>query len=178
MLDQELLDEVGTKLYQRCRSILDVHSAKMGTVRCQSCDQKGVETWIRRGQIHKKDWEISQIVCPLCGWRVGWGDYIRSFKRHQLNSGGALPAFETFVREYPGSRDPREKLLAIDHLIHAFHYSFRDRPEMPSRPVGPNLIKGKLEEVILWLDELSAAPAQQAEWRATLQRYRTEYLGE
>jgi hypothetical protein len=181
LLDEDLLDEVGSSLYQRCRSILDVRAAKLGKIRCQECDRHKVETWIVRPPIRKRDRDCSEIVCPVCGWRVMWGDFMRSFKRHQLNSGGALPAFERFVEHYPRLRDPREKMLAVDRLIHEFHYSFRDRPRMPSRPVGPNLIKGKLDEVIALLDELTFGPVGEAgrgEWQTTLSRYREEYLGQ
>jgi hypothetical protein len=152
----------------------------MGRVRCQRCDEAGRESWIERGQIRKKDWDRTELICPVCGWHVNWGDFVRSFKRHQLNSGGALPEFEAFVARYPALRQADEKMLAIDRLIHAFHYSFRDLPQMPSRPVGPNLIKGKLEEVIELLDQLSYGPGQMERrqaWDETLRRYRDEYLG-
>jgi hypothetical protein len=181
ILDEELLDEVGTMLYQRCRSILDVRAAKAGRVRCQACDQAGRETWIERARLRKKDWDSCVIQCPVCGWQVIWSDFIRSFKRHQLNSGGALPAFEHFVAVYPGLRGSSEKMLAIDRLIHAFHFSVREKPDLPSRPVGPNLIKGKLEEVITLLDDLAASPnrpGEQENWLETLRYYRSEYLGE
>jgi hypothetical protein len=178
LLDEVLLDDVGTTLYQRCRSILDVRSAKQGHVRCQGCDRLNRESWIERGQIRKKDWDQAVLECPICGWRVNWGDFVRSFKRQQLNSGGALPEFEMFVALYPTLREPGAKLFAIDRLIHAFHYSFKERPNMPSRPVGPNLIKGKLEEVIVLLDELTYGISVREAWEGRLQRYRKEYLGE
>ena len=181
MLDLELLDEVGTTLYQRCRSILDVRAAKMGRVRCQGCERLGQETWIERGKIRKADWDKEWVECTRCGWRVNWGEFVHSFKRRQLNSGGALPAFEEFVVRYPSLRTPEEKMVAIDRLIHAFHYSFRQRPEMPSRPVAPNLINGKLDEVIALLDELTFGPGLadgRKQWDQTLERYRREYLGD
>lgn len=34
MLDEELLDDVGTRLFRRCQSILEVDAAKQGRVHC------------------------------------------------------------------------------------------------------------------------------------------------
>jgi hypothetical protein len=46
-------------------------------------------------------------------------------------------------------------MLTIDRLIHAFHYSLRQQPDLPTRPVGVNLIAGKVTDVVLFLDELT-----------------------
>ena len=183
LLDEELLDEVGHTLYQRCRSILDVHSAKQGRVRCQDCAERAVDTWIERPHLRREDRELYEVVCPVCGWRVVWRDFERSFKRQQLNSGGALDEFQRFVDNYPGLREASQKMLAVDHLIHAFHYSVLERPDLPSRPVAPNLIQGKLEEVVVFLNELTfdaGRPGLEAErqaWKNEYQRYQDEYLG-
>ena len=88
------------------------------------------------------------VTCPVCGWQVTWLEYMKSYKRHQLNLGGAGPAFEAYVRDFPAARSPQEKMLAVDRLIHAFHYSMSDFPDLPTRPAGVNLINGKMEDVI------------------------------
>ena len=46
-------------------------------------------------------------------------------------------------------------MLTIDRLIHEFHYSLRAQPDLPCRPVGVNLIQGKLGDVVRFLDELT-----------------------
>jgi hypothetical protein len=95
------------------------------------------------------------LTCSKCGWRITWGEYALSFKRKQLNSGGAVTAFGRYVRDYKAARAPKDKMLAVDRLIHEFHYSLRSQPDLPCRPVGVNLIQGKLTDVIQFLDELT-----------------------
>jgi hypothetical protein len=179
LLDEALLDEVGTTLYQRCRSILDVKDAREGRVHCLQCAEEGIDTVIIHSPIRRDAWEHTEVVCPRCGWRVVWGDFVRSYKRHQLNAGGAVADFERYVREYPGLRSAEDKMLAVDRLIHAFHYSFFEQPNMPSRPVGPNLINGRLGDVIEFLNELAAGERTRETrqvWDETLARYMKEYL--
>jgi hypothetical protein len=130
---------------------------------------------IERDPARKGDPRDELLTCPVCGWAVTWGEYHLSFKRKQVNSGGATTAFETFARRYPSARTPQEKMLAIDRLIHEFHYSYRDRPDLPTRPVGVNLIEGRVPDVVRFLDELTygeGAPREAVEnkdaWREKL----------
>ena len=46
-------------------------------------------------------------------------------------------------------------MLAIDRLIHEFHYSLRQPRDLPTRPVGVNLIQGRLRDVITFLNTLT-----------------------
>jgi hypothetical protein len=46
-------------------------------------------------------------------------------------------------------------MLPIDRLIHEFHHSLRAQPDLPCRPVGVNLIRGKLGHVVRFLNELT-----------------------
>jgi hypothetical protein len=103
-----------------------------------------------------------------------WHAYHRTFQRRQLNPGGAVTYFETFVRQYPALREPRGKVLAIDRLLHEFHYSNKKAPDQPTRPAGVNLIVGDLEEVVKFLDELSGMDLPQ-EIRSTEQEWRRKY---
>jgi hypothetical protein len=69
-------------------------------------------------------------------------------------------------------------MLLIDRLIHEFHYALnhpRYEPGQPTRAVCVNLIKGKLTDVVAFLDELTygdgAAPemlAARDAWRENL----------
>lgn len=150
--DEELIDDVGMYLYMRCRDILTVKMAKEDRkVRCPVCDDAGKDTFIQR-----RDGLREQIRCPVCGWEIIWEEYIRAAKGKQLNAGGAVNAFEGFLKKFENARAPREKMLAIDRLIHAFHYSVKERPDQPTRPAGVNLISGTLKSVIEFLDTLSA----------------------
>jgi hypothetical protein len=112
-----------------------------------------------------------------------WRDYQQTFKRQQLNPGGAVAYFQRFVDSYPKARSPRQKVLAIDLVIHSFHYSLKDQPDLATRPAGVNLISGRLKDVVRFLDELSGlglpSPMRQVsrEWRDTyLSGYWPQYL--
>ncbi len=177
MRDEELLDDVGTTLWLRCRDIVAVLEAREGRVKCHRCARQNRHTVIHRELGRKGDPRDELLTCPVCGWQITWGDYHLSFKRKQLNSGGATTAFETFARDYPHARTPREKVLAVDRLIHEFHYSYKDRPDLATRPIGVNLIEGRIPDVVRFLDELTygrgTSPAvieHRAAWRGKIDR--------
>jgi predicted RNA-binding Zn-ribbon protein involved in translation (DUF1610 family) len=181
ILDEELLEEVGSILYQRCLSIFTVYEAKQGRVKCPACEKTGKETIIQRPQT-SGDVRDVLLICPDCGWEISWGEYRKSFMRHQLNPGGAVKAFQYFLENYPRMHTQPEKMLLIDRLIHAFHFSFQDRPNLPTRPFAVNLIEGKLEDVLRFLDELSAIHLNitsyhdlQLEWKANLNKFNNEF---
>lgn len=92
---------------------------------------------------------------PLCGWTMTWVEYHATFQRRQLNPGGAVAYFRDFVATFERSREPKEKMLAIDRVIHEFHYSLRALPEQPTRAAGVSLIDGNLGEVVAFLNGLS-----------------------
>jgi len=166
--DDELLDDVGWTLYLRCRDILTIRDALNGTVKCPRCAQARHTTLILRQTQAREE----VLLCPTCGWHLTWYEYHETFKREQLNPGGAVEAFAVFVHDFDAARTSQAKMLAIDRVIHAFHYSLRVQPDLPTRPAGVNLIEGKLTDVVQFLDELSGvenSPAIQqtdAEWRA------------
>ena len=179
--DEELVDDVGTTLFCRCRDILRIHRAKTERlVTCPRCDRRQVETLIplgtRRGD---------PVTRSACGWSMDWRDYQRTYKRRQLNPGGAVAYFRRYVEDYPQARTPQDKVLAIDLLIHSFHFSAKHDPDRATRPAGVNLISGKLADVVTFLDELGslALPAAMVitnrAWRETYRAtYWTEMLEE
>lgn len=188
--DEELIDDVGITLWVRCRHILQIHAAGRGQVTCPRCARRGVHTMIARAGFRRggsggdprddardeapDDPRDEVITCPVCGWRITWGAYRKSYKRKQLNAGGAVSAFERFVDAYPEARTPQEKMLAIDRLIHEFHYSLKDRPDQPTRPVATNLIEGKTTDIETFLDELTYGPTWPTEARERRRRWRRE----
>jgi endogenous inhibitor of DNA gyrase (YacG/DUF329 family) len=177
MLDTELVDDVGISLFVRCESILTIHEAKHNRVKCPRCARQGRTTTIQRLR-PGRDPRDELLECPVCDWQLTWGEYALSYKRKQLNSGGAVSAFVRYVRRYRMARTPKEKLLAIDQLIHAFHYSLVRRPELPTRPASVNLIQGKLADVIQFLNELTYGTQStvgladnQQSWQDTMETY-------
>lgn len=89
LLDKDLLDEVGITLYLRCLAILDVYSAlHRGMIRCPRCQQAGRAEYVQREQPSRRN--PNPIVrCSVCGWETDWVAYQRTFRRRQLNAGGA-----------------------------------------------------------------------------------------
>jgi len=170
MLDEDLLDDVGFTLLERCRDILKVYSAQHGRVHCARCDRRGQTTLIPVLQT-AGDPSDQVLTCPVCGWQITWGDYHLSFKRKQLNPGGAVDTFKSFTENFPHAHTPQAKMIAIDRLIHEFHYSYQSMPDLPTRPVGVNLIEGHIEDVIAFLSELTFG--HESSWKENLARFRT-----
>lgn len=167
--DEELLEEVGWCLYARCRDILTIQRAlKEGQVRCPRCDARQVASYIRR---LTKD--VDEVLrCPLCGWELTWREFWQSFRHRQLHPGGAVPAFGAFVEEWERARSEKAKMLAIDRVVHAFHYSLQDRPDLPCRAAAVNLIAGRLTDVVEFLDSLAYGPGSSPELRRIQARWR------
>ena len=170
LLDEELLAEVGWMLVERCRDILKVEAAQQGRVHCARCDRHGDTTLIERPHT-KGDPRDALLTCPVCGWQITWGEYHLSYKRRQLNPGGAVDVFRNYVHAYSPTDPPKVRMLAIDRLIHEFHFSYQAIPGLPSRPVGVNLIEGKLTDVVDFLNELTfgVQPEIHAEWQRNLE---------
>ena len=116
-LDDEMkIDNLGITLYLRCADILCVKRARSkGGIRCYSCySQNQVETYIPfDGNFHKGAEEIT-IVCPVCGFSFTNMEFYKSVKDKQLNSGGAVTAFEHFVQYFPIEKNMNKKMLLID----------------------------------------------------------------
>lgn len=148
ILDAELLDDVGTTLYCRCRDILIVSDAAEGHVRCPGC----AATIARRGD------KNPTLTCEQCGWKCSWGDYQKSYRHHELYARGLTEALVDFMHRWEQARTPREKMRLIDRLIHVWHWESRT-DHAKGRPAAVNLIEGSRRQALKFLDELSAAPA-------------------
>jgi predicted RNA-binding Zn-ribbon protein involved in translation (DUF1610 family) len=166
LLDEALLDEVGLLLHLRCQSILQAEEARRGRVRCPQCEH----VILRPERRH----EDEVLHCQGCGWEMRWQEYAKSFRRRQLNVGGAKRVFELYVQQYPRADSPQDRMLLIDQLIHAFHvyvFAWSQGPQ-PTRPVCPNLIDGKLDELLPFLDSLAYGEGSPPARRATQQAWR------
>ncbi len=144
LLDDELVDEVAWALYQRCESILMVTERRR--VPCPGCLTIIVcpnERWSRR----------LPIVCPSCGWAATYGQYRDSWRHQDLHGGNAVYAFQAYVEQYAHAASPQARMLLIDGLIHAFHWSLkRNRPHGPA---AVQLIAGTRESILAFLNRLT-----------------------
>ncbi|MFZ1888118.1 MAG: hypothetical protein WAU33_08795 [Candidatus Binataceae bacterium] len=149
ILDEELLDDVGTTIYCRCRDILIISDAAEGRVKCLGC----TATIARRG-----DDRDQMLTCPKCGWKCAWGDFQKSYRHHELVGRGLTEALVEFMQRWGQARVPREKMRLIDRLIHVWHWESRT-DHAKGRPAAVNLIEGSRRQALNFLDELSAASA-------------------
>jgi hypothetical protein len=165
LLDDELADQVGIALYARCESIMKVTEAHRGRVACGRCEN--VIVFEDGG--HWRD-RNTLMTCPACGWSATWAAYLATYQKKQLHSGSAERVFSGFIERYPRARTAKEKMLAIDWLLHEFHvhYQFGE-----TRPAASNVIEGNVRQVLQLLDDLAGnEPA--AEWR---QRAKSSVFG-
>ena len=141
IVDDELIEEVGISLYSRCRDIVLVSSQQIEWPRCTTVfkvSQPG---------------EAVLIECPsACGWAITGQQYHNSW-RHQDLIGTNTPAFQQFIERYPSASSPREKMVLIDQLIHAFHRMLQY--PVAHRAAGQNLIEGNHQQVVAFLDNLT-----------------------
>jgi hypothetical protein len=160
-VDDELIDDVGYAMLARCESILIATRAHAGDVMCRQCRAS-----IKR-DIYERD---GPLACEACGWISTWREYHKSYRRKQLHGGGATPAFETFVARWPLARTPRDKLLAIDALVHACHVSLQHG--VASRPAAVNVIDGTMRELLRFLNDLAYTDRSTPGLEASRQQWR------
>jgi predicted RNA-binding Zn-ribbon protein involved in translation (DUF1610 family) len=144
LVDEDLIDDVGTSLLLRCQSILVACEAAGGRAACPRC-----ETIIQHSRKMRE-----RITCPACGWQTLWMHYWKTIDGRGLIGGGSIPFVSAYVETYEQARSPRERFLLIDRLIHAFHWEVHDHIGM-SRPVAFDLIAGRFEELVEFLDTLA-----------------------
>jgi hypothetical protein len=167
IVDVALIDDVGYAMYARCLSIRVATRAHSGRAECPRC-----RTIIPRGDPDWRAWKKDEPMVCACGWETTWGAYHKSYQGRQLHGGQAYPMFRSFIDRWPGARTPRDKMLAIDALIHACHGQFKGHM---GRPAACNLIEGSMLELVALLDSLAYGDAStpgigevRAEWKAGL----------
>ena len=154
--DEEVINNTGIALFLRCESILEYTWAHEGKVKCKRCSRIGKEIFINR--ITKAPREL--IRCPLCGWQIQWRVYISETEKKQtgqLWAGRARYAFEEFYRKYPGCKESGEKVIAIDQLIHSFHWTLKNELKKPTglRTACVNLLEGNATQINDLLNNLT-----------------------
>lgn len=155
LLDDDLLNDVGYSLFSRCESILEYTRALQGRVKCKRCAKTG-----RRTIIERKTGKTSEMIrCPVCSWQVRWRVYLRESKRirGQLKAGHAYEAFQRYVDTCPKCRNAKEKIIAIDRLIHDFHWGLQNKGKSleAMRTASVNLLAGSATQILELLDELA-----------------------
>ena len=159
IIDEDLINDVGYGLLARCESILIATQAYRGRVACPRCAQT----------IHHNHAPDARLVCSQCGWQKSWKAYKKTLKGKHLQAEG----IETFIKEYivqfSKTSDPRHKMRLIDRLIHRWHWEHENNLQ---RPGAANLIEGKANDTIDFLNELtyseSSTPGlvrMREEWR-------------
>jgi predicted RNA-binding Zn-ribbon protein involved in translation (DUF1610 family) len=169
LLDEELVDDVGMRLYLRIQSILAVRRIQHdGLVPCPACGA----TIEKDGGTTDPDYTLH---CGTCGWEMLWRKYWSTF-RHQELAGDFGGFISDFLREWERARTPTLRMLAIDRLIHRWHNDTQQkRPGYGTgRPAAVNLIEGSRRQVIQFLDRLTFGgdAVTRERWRENLSRVR------
>ena len=79
-----------------------------------------------------------------------------------------MEAVETYLHDYPRASKTSEQMVCIDQLIHSFHISLRTGKS--TRSFANNLIEGSHDQVVEFLDRLSAKPdgVDKDQWRTKI----------
>jgi hypothetical protein len=149
ILDSNLLDDVGTTIYCRCRDILIVSDAAEGRVSCPGCGHT---------VMRKSDDPEVLLECGSCGWSARWGDYRKGYRHQELYARGLAEAIGEFMRGWERAMAAREKMFLIDRMIHVWHWQ-ASRDHQTGRPAAVNLIEGNRRQVLALLEELSGGRA-------------------
>ena len=156
--DKYLIDEVGIGLLVRIREIFRARDPTSGLARCPVC---------RRGIEHNFD-KAFLLRCESCNWELAWSEYQKSFHGKHLIASGMTAFLKEYVQMYSVARSPQEKMILIDTLIHRYHW------ELEGGLTGPgarDLIGGKTQDVIDFLNQLSYGTGSNPEILATRQEW-------
>lgn len=161
--DDELIDDVGIRLYLRCESIILITQKSF---MCPECGNKV--------KFENND-EI--VICKNCDSKYFKSKYHESYRHKDLWQGNAGIYFFEFYKKYPSAKTFNEKLIAIDTLIHSFHIDAKFG--LPNRTSGNNLIEGSLKQVVEILDKLSGIqPENDVIFKQTVDRMWKRRRGE
>ncbi len=161
LLDENLLNEIGWALVERCKSFIAANLAVHGRAPCPVC-----------GAIIEHQARPETILrCPACGWENTWKNYFHTIQHKQLSGAAEVIAlFQDFIDRFTAAREAPHKMLLVDTLIHSWHWNVHFNTN--TRAAGVNLIEGSYHEVVDFLDRLSCGPGstpgvspRHAEWR-------------
>jgi len=162
MVDEDLIEDAGYRLLQRCRSIYTVTRREVECPRCGAIfPMRESEPWrLLPGP--------NPCPTPDCGWQTTAEDWHASWRHRDLLGQAAMQAIKTYLHDYPLARTPEQRMVCIDQLIHAFHISLRTGKA--GRSFANNLIEGSHKQVVDLLDRLFALPGgiDKTQWRDTI----------
>jgi hypothetical protein len=139
--DDEIVDKVGYRLYERCRDCVLVVDTIGGVWSCPECRERCTVT-------------DDVISCSSCRWTCTRDDFHLSWRHKELNVDTTFVV--QFIAEWERARTYRQKMLAIDGVIHRWHHETKLAEKgAVGRPVGVNLIEGSRKQVIAFLDRLT-----------------------
>ena len=161
-VDEVLVEDVGLGLLDRCRSIWLVTRREVECPRCGAtfslCEP---DSW-------KTLPGVQRCPTPGCGWETTAEEWHASWRHRELLGTAAMDAIETYLHNYPRARKTEEQMVCIDQLIHSFHISLQTGKF--NRSFANNLIEGSHDQVVAFLDQLSARTGgmDKEEWRAEI----------
>ncbi len=167
-VDEILVEDVGLGLLQRCQSIWLVTHREVECPRC------GATFSLCEPGIWKTLPGVQTCPTPGCGWEITADEWHESWRHRELLGTAAMQPVETYLRAYPLARTTEARMVCIDQLIHSFHISLRTGRF--NRSFANNLIEGSHDQVVEFLDKLSAKPdgVDKDQWRAEInQMYNT-----
>lgn len=163
-VDEILVEDVGLGLLHRCQSIWLVTQRQ---VECPRCG-----TIFPLSESGKWKMLPGVQVCPTpgCGWETTAEQWHESWKHRELLGTAAMDAVETYLHDYPRAKRAEERMVCIDQLIHSFHISLQTGKL--NRSFANNLIEGSHDQVVEFLDRLSAKPGRvdKDQWRTEVNR--------
>lgn len=167
-VDEVLVEDVGLGLLNRCRSIWLVTRREVECPRC------GATFTLCEPGSWKTLPGLQHCPTPGCGWETTAEQWHESWKHRELLGTAAIEAIETYLQDYPRAKKTEERMVCIDQLIHSFHISLRTGKA--TRSFANNLIEGSHDQVVEFLDRLSAntGGVDKDQWRAEISRmYKT-----
>jgi hypothetical protein len=86
-------------------------------------------------------------------------NFFRTYRGQQLCVNADLTEVtRRYVHELPGCKTPQEKMILIDALIHACHAWVKKGFTYYGRPLAVNSIEGKMNEVVVFVENLPYGP--------------------
>jgi hypothetical protein len=163
-VDEVLVEDVGLSLLYRCRSI------SLVTRREVECPRCGMVFLLSEPGTWKMLPGVQLCPTPGCGWKTTSEQWHESWEHRDLLGSAAMQAIETYLRDYPCARKTEARMVCIDQLIHSFHISLRTGKA--SRSFANNLIEGSHDQVVEFLDRLSAKDSgvDKDQWRTEVNK--------
>jgi hypothetical protein len=162
-LDDELLDDVGWRIWERLTDVIRVTN---GRVRCPIC---GADMHVR---VEGQDPDVP-VPCPNGDWSVSERVWHQSWEHRNLN--GNCPEFARYVDAWPNARSRRDRMLLVDAVVHSIHVASRD--DLPGNFAARNFLEGSRPKIVALLDELANGPGSniaegaRARWQDARDQY-------